>query len=152
MNRSTRLRLKRARHTAMPAPKVDLSGMTAMERLLWAAQNGTFETIVRQANDEWRAEPPAEAQSSADDRPEPTHEREPEAIAEVMSAAPPADAEPPPEPWRPSYPGEPDPNYVPPPQNEWWQERCHFRVRRLDEPYDDDPPEMSEDDELIYGD
>jgi hypothetical protein len=56
---------------------------------------------------------------------------------------------PPAKPSRPRHAGEPDPNAIPP-QNQYWEEKCWFRFRRLDEPYDE-PEAEDELDELIYG-
>src|SRR5205807_852760 len=99
---------------------------------------------------ERRAQAAERAAAVARDR-----ERAPEPPAEA--APPPARAETRPAPpvkppHRARYPGEPDPSFVPPPPSEYVEQMCRWRARGPNEPYDDDPPEDDELDELIYGD
>jgi hypothetical protein len=78
--------------------------------------------------------------------------QEPAPAPTVEPAPAPVEPEPSPKRSRPRHPWEPDPNYAPPTQNEYWKERCRFRVRRPDEPYvDAEPPEQNDDDALIFG-
>jgi hypothetical protein len=149
MKRQISSRLTRARQNTPKAPP-DLSAMTPMERFMWASDLVGLETLVRAAN----GRPPATpAEAAEGDARVPRNDPEaPPDVASPPTPAAPAPA-PPPKPKRPRLPWEPDPDYVPPVQNEYWKERCHFRVRGADEPYVyEEPPEQSEDDRLIYGD
>ena len=115
--------------------------MTPSERLLWQSKLVGFNTLVRLANTRRRKAIGSEPLAPA---PQPGLPAEAE-LAEVADGSPPA------EPPRPSHTGEAKPAYVPPPPNVYVESMCWWRKRGLHEPYDDDPPELDEDDELIYG-
>jgi hypothetical protein len=103
-----------------------------------------FNQAVREATRKRREAMAAER--AAAEAQEPRREPEPTAAAEPP---PPIETEPvrPTKPWQAGYPGEPDPDAIPP-QNQWWEERCWFRSRQFGEPYDE-PEEADEFDELI---
>jgi len=150
MNRSTRRRLARASQN-VPPPPPDLSALSPVERLHWMSDLVGFENIVRAAN----AEDKAERRAKAAERAAAEAQRAPEPPVEVALPQAPVETRPAPPakpPHRPRYPGEPDPSYVPPPPNQYAEEMCHWRARGPNEPYDDEPPEDDELDELIYGD
>jgi len=153
MNRSTRRRLARASQN-VPPPPPDLSALSPVERLHWMSDLVGFENIVRAANAEDKAERRAKAaERAAAEARDP--QRAPEPPAKVALSQAPVETRPAPPakpPHRPRYPGEPDPSYVPPPPNQYAEEMCHWRARGPNEPYDDEPPEDDELDELIYGD
>ena len=113
-------------------------------------QPDPYDVAVREVEREFRAMAAARKAAEAQ-----ALENTPEPVTEVAPVAPPpAPVAPAPvPPFKPRPWWEPDPNYVPPPQNRWWEEKCRFRFRRPNEPYVyDEPPEQSEDDALIYGD
>lgn len=141
MSRLFRRRLQRALDN-VPAPPPDLSSLSPDAQLLWALnQVGLLALLQGPANDRKPAEPATVA------TPEPC-EREPQ--VKVTPSTSPVDNGPPAKPRPRKSWWEPDPSSVPP-QNQYWEERCKWRVRGLHEPYDEEPPEQDELDELIYG-
>jgi hypothetical protein len=111
-----------------------------------ANEEDDFNQAVAEANRRRQAKVAARAAAEARQP-----ERMPELVAEAALPPTSVETEPaPPKPHRARYPGEPDPNAIPP-QDQWWETRCWFRARGLDEPYDDGPREQDELDELIYG-
>ena len=121
--------------------------MSGTEQLVWLIENG--ETLSRLLSDDYgseRSEPAAGAALQPQPAPErPAEVALPQAPVETRPAPP---AKPP---HRPRYPGEPDPSYVPPPPSQYAEQMCRWRARGPHEPYDDDPREEDELDELIYG-
>jgi hypothetical protein len=135
MKRATRLRLARARQNIPPVPP-DLSAMSPQDQILWAVKQVGLKALL-DADQEAK-------ESAVVETPEP--ERIPAPSPAV--APPPAPVHTEPAPRSPRHAGEPDPAAVPP-QNQWWQTMCRFRIRGLNEPYDDEPEEQDELDELI---
>ena len=108
MSRAFKRRLRHAAEDPLP----DMSGWTPYERLLWAAENGKYEELVRKARE---SQPPPrmttpeenEAALQADGKwppPEPVAERKAPAVE------PPTPSEPKPEP-------------------PWWEEKARWRAR-----------------------
>jgi hypothetical protein len=140
-------RLKRTRPSERPE---NFDSLDPLEQLTWLARNNQLTDAVREIEEASSAEEEAKAaERIALGTPEPRRETEP--TVEIARPAPlESKPEPPTKPSRPRHAGEPDPTFVPP-QNQYWQTMCRFRLRQLGEPYDDQPPEEDELDELIYG-
>lgn len=139
-------RLKRTRPSKRPE---NFDSLDPLEQLTWYAKQGRLTELVCEMEAANKAEREAKAaERAARDAQEPRRESEPaaEAVPPVPVEPKPA---PPAEPFRARYPGEPDPNAVPP-QNQYWEEKCRFRVRGPEDVYADEP-ERDELDELIYG-
>jgi hypothetical protein len=141
MSRLFRRRLQRALDS-VPSPPPDLSSLSPDAQVLWAVRLVGLKRLLQgAANDRAATEPAADA------APEQKCESKPQ--AEVTQSTPAVCGRPPHKP-RPREVWEPDPSFVPP-QNQYWEELCRWRVRGLDEPHDEEPPEADELDELIYG-
>jgi hypothetical protein len=121
-----------------PRDPVNLESMSEDEQLDYRiATNGLEQTIAEDIGDETNqtaeaAEPDKQSGEELQSAPGPS--------AEAAASTPPVQTgpAPPPEPWKASYPGEPDPTFVPP-QNQPWQQNAQFRPRLAPEPYPDPP-------------
>ena len=144
MSRLFRRRLRRALD-GIPPPPPDLSALSPDDQILFAVKQVGLKALLHEVATDEHADKPA---AGAPLEPE----RATESSREVVSSTP-AETKPasPTKPSRPRHAGEPDPAAIPP-QNQYWEEKCRFRFRRLDEPYDDDEPSEEDDlDELLYG-
>ena len=125
----------------------NFDSMSGTEQLIWLIENGA--TLGELLSDDYPAGTSADAAGAVlppQPAPEPPIEVAPPPAPVETKPAPPAKP-----PHRPRYPGEPDPSYVPPPPSQYAEQMCRWRARGPNEPYDDDPPEDDELDELIYG-
>ena len=121
------LRAERLARRSTPPQKPP--GLTGMAALVYAAETGGFEDLVRAAAE---LGPPL----VMDPLPPPE--------APVPQAPPPAEAK--------AEPTPPAPEPQPEPRLEWWQERCRFRARTAADAYDDMETIDDDDDPLgLYG-
>jgi hypothetical protein len=141
MSRLFRRRLQRALDNVPEAPP-DLSSLSPDQQVLWAVRLLGLKALLQGATKGRATTEPAAGAA-------PKEKCEPEPQAKATQSTPAVSSPPPAKPRR-REAWEPDPAAIPP-QNQYWEELCRWRFRGPNEPYDDEPSEADELDELIYG-